>query len=136
MITRSGANAIHGDAFLFAQDAAFDARDPFESEAGKPSLRRFRAGVALGGPLIKDRTFYYAAVEQEHNRGQSGSDIDPQAASAINAFLSAGGFPRLATRQITTNFFPISRAETEAAGRVDHRLTTNHLTDAALRVHE
>ncbi|MBZ5641750.1 MAG: TonB-dependent receptor [Acidobacteriia bacterium] len=123
VITRSGANTIHGDAFLFAQDAAFDARDPFENEAGKPSLRRFRSGVALGGPLVKNRTFYYAAVEQEHNRGQGGSDIDPQAASAINAFLSTGGFPRLATRTITTGFFPISRAETEAAGRVDHRLT-------------
>jgi outer membrane receptor protein involved in Fe transport len=125
VITRSGANTIHGDAFIFAEDAAFNARDPFENEAGKPALRRFRAGVALGGALVKDRTFYYAAVEQEHNRGQAGSDIDPQAASAINAFLSAGGFPRLATRQITTNFFPISRAETEAAGRLDHRLTKN-----------
>jgi hypothetical protein len=123
VITRSGANTLHGDAFLFAQDAAFNARDPFENEAGKPSFRRFRSGVALGGPIIKDRTFYYAAMEQEHNRGQSGSDIDPLAASAINAFLSAGGFPRLATRQITTNFFPVSRAETEAAGRLDHQLT-------------
>jgi outer membrane receptor protein involved in Fe transport len=125
VITRSGANIVHGDAFIFAQDAAFDARDPFENEAGKPSLRRFRSGVALGGPVIKDRTFYYAAVEQEHKRGQGGSNIDPLAALAINAFLSAGGLPRLATRQITTEFFPISRAETEAAGRLDHRLTSN-----------
>src|SRR6202035_5876747 len=36
--------------------------------------------------------------------------------------LSTGAFPRLATRQITTSFFPISRAETEAAGRLDHQL--------------
>ncbi|MBZ5662339.1 MAG: TonB-dependent receptor [Acidobacteriia bacterium] len=125
VITRSGANPLHGDTFVFAQDAAFDARDPFENEAGKPSFRRFRAGVALGGPVIKDRTFYYAAVEQEHNRGQGESGIDPQAASAINAFLSVGGFPGLATRQITTNFFPTSRSETEAAGRLDHHLTNS-----------
>lgn len=123
VITRSGSNMIHGDAFIFVQDAALNARDPFESEPEKPSFRRYRAGLALGGPIVKDRTFYYLAIEQEHNRGQNGSDIDPGAAASINSFLAAGGFPGLATRQITTNFFPISRAETEAAGKLDHALT-------------
>ena len=123
VITRSGSNMIHGDAFVFVQDASLNARDPFETEREKPSFRRYRAGFALGGPIVKDRTFYYVAIEQEHNRGQNGSDIDPTAAAAINPFLAAGGFPGLATRQITTNFFPISRAETEAAGKLDHALT-------------
>jgi hypothetical protein len=125
VITRSGTNTIHGDAFLFAQDGAFNARDPFETEPGKPSFRRFRAGFALGGPVVKDKTFYYAAVEQEHNRGQIGSDIDPTVASTVNAFLTTGAFPGLATRQITTAFSPIARAETEAAGKLDHQLTKN-----------
>src|SRR6266481_596036 len=125
IITRSGTNTIHGDAFLFAQDGALDARDPFETESGKPSFRRFRAGFALGGPVIKDTTFYYAALEQEHNRGQIGSDIDATAASTINAFLATGAFPGLATRQITTAFSPIARAETEAAGKLDHQVTKN-----------
>ena len=125
VITRSGANVIHGDAFLFAQDALLNARDPFEEEPGKPAYRRYRAGAAVGGPLVKDRTFYYAAVEQEHVRGQNGSEIDPGTASIVNSFLATGGFPRLATREITTAFFPISRAETEAAGRLDHHLTQN-----------
>src|SRR5260221_707943 len=125
VITRSGTNIVHGDAFLFAQDGALNARDPFETESGKPSFRRFRAGFALGGPSIKDKTFYYAAVEQEHNRGQLGSDIDPSVAPTINAFLATGAFPGLATRQITTDFSPIARAETEAAGKLDHQLTKN-----------
>ena len=125
VITRSGTNTIHGDAFLFAQDGALNARDPFEKEAGKPSFRRFRAGFALGGPVVKDRTFYYVAVEQEHNRGQIGSDIDPTVASTINAFLATGAFSGLATRQITTAFSPIARAEAEAAGKLDHQLTKN-----------
>src|SRR5258708_6446790 len=125
VVTRSGTNTVHGDAFLFAQDGALNARDPFETESGKPSFRRFRAGFALGGPVLKDKTFYYAAVEQEHNRGQTGSDIDPAVASTINAFLATGAFPGLATRQITTAFSPIARAETEAAGKLDHQLTKN-----------
>ncbi|HKF53646.1 MAG TPA: TonB-dependent receptor [Candidatus Acidoferrales bacterium] len=125
VITRSGANVIHGDAFIFAQDSAVNARDPFETEPEKPSFRRFRAGFALGGPIVKDRTFYYVAGEQEHNRGQIGSDIDPAVAAAINPFLASGAFPGLPTRQITTAFSPIARAETEAAGKLDHQLTKN-----------
>src|SRR6202165_3225776 len=84
VITRSGTNRVHGDAFIFAQDGVFNARDPFETQSGKPSFRRVRAGFALGGPIVKDRTFYYAALEQEHNRGQAGSDIDPAVVSIIN----------------------------------------------------
>jgi hypothetical protein len=125
VITRSGANAIHGDAFIFVQDSALNARDPFESDPAKPAFRRYRAGAALGGPIVKGRTFYYAAIEQESNRGQSGSDIDPRAASAINTLLAMGADPRLATRQIATGFFPIARAETEAAGKLNHQLTKN-----------
>jgi len=131
VITRSGANAVHGDVFIFAQDSAFDARDPFETQPEKPSFRRFRGGFALGGPVTKDKTFYYAAAEQEHNRGQIGSDIDPGLASAIDSFLATDAFPDLVTRQITTGFSPIARAETEAAGRLDHQFTKN--TELMLR---
>ena len=125
VITRSGTNMIHGDAFLFAQDSALNARDPFETESGKPSFRRFRAGVALGGPIIKGQTFYYVAAEQEHNRGQMGSDIDPTVASTINAFLALGALPGLATRQITIAFSPTARSETEVAGKLDHQFRKN-----------
>jgi hypothetical protein len=123
VITRSGTNLVHGDAFLFAQDGALNARDPFETQSGTPSLRRFRAGFALGGPIVKGETFYYTAIEQEHNRGQIGSEVDPAVASSLNAFLATGAFPALVTRKITTNFSPSARAETEAAGKLDHQLT-------------
>jgi hypothetical protein len=125
VVTRSGANAIHGDAFLFAQDGALNARDPFETEPRKPYFRRFRAGFALGGPVVKDRTFYYIAAEQEHNRGQIGSDIDPAVSSVLNPFLAAGAFPGLPTRGITTSFSPTAREETEVAGKLNHQLTKN-----------
>ena len=125
VITRSGTNTIHGDAFIFAQDSALNARDPFETTPGRPAFRRYRTGFALGGPVVKNRTFYYAAIEQEHNRGQSSTDISPDLALAINALLATGAFSRLSTRPIATNFFPIARAETEAAGRLDHQLKEN-----------
>src|SRR6266403_1891521 len=83
------------------------------------------SGAASGGPLVRDRTFYYAAAEQEHNRGQAGSDIDPTVVSSINTFLVSGAFPGVATRHLATGLFPIARAETEVAGKLDHQLTKN-----------
>jgi outer membrane receptor for ferrienterochelin and colicin len=125
VITRSGTNAIHGDAFIFVQDSALNARDPFESDPGKPAFRRYRAGAALGGPIVQGRTFYYAALEQESNRGESGSDIAAGAAAAINRLLASGADARLATRDINTGFFPIARAETEAAAKLNHQVTSS-----------
>jgi hypothetical protein len=125
VITRAGTNQIHGDAFVFVQNGALDANEPFETEAQKPLLHRYREGFAIGGPVVKDKTFLYAAAEEEHNRGQIGSDIAPSVASAINSFLAAGAFPGLSTRQITTAFSPTARAETEAAARLDQRITQN-----------
>jgi hypothetical protein len=125
VITRSGTNTIHGDAFIFAQDSVFNARDRIETESEKPAFRHYRGGFALGGPIVKGRTFYYVAIEQEHNRGQIGSNVDPILASSINAFLASGADSSLPTRKLVTNFSPTSRVETELAGKLDHQLTKN-----------
>jgi hypothetical protein len=126
VVTRTGANVIHGDGYIYIQDAALNALDPFQTTPGTPSFRRYRAGSSVGGPIVKNRTFFHAAFEQESNRGQTGSDIDPSLASAINNFLAAGSFPRLATRQITTGFSPIARAESEASGKLNHQINSKN----------
>ena len=123
VVTKTGANTVHGDAFVFVQNGALNARPPLSNESRKPELNRYRAGLALGGQLVKDRTFYYSAFEQEHTRTQGSSDIDPGVASAINRFLAAGTFPRIGTRQIISNFFPLVRAETEASGKLNHQIS-------------
>jgi outer membrane receptor protein involved in Fe transport len=129
VVTRTGANVIRGDAFLYAQDALFNAQDPLETTPGKPDFRRYRIGSSIGGLIVKNRVFFHAAFEQESNRGQIGSDINSSLASAINNFLAAGAFPRLKLRQITTGFVPIARAETEASGKLNYQISSrNSLT--------
>ena len=128
VVTRTGANVIHGDAFIFQQNSALNARNPFASDLAKPNFDRFRTGFSIGGPIVKNRTFYYTAFEQEHNHGQNASDINPATVTAINNFLAAGAFPGLATRHLSLGLFPLSRAETEASGKLDHQITpTNSL---------
>src|ERR1700682_4417018 len=118
VVTRTGANARHGDAFVFIQDGALNARNPFEAEPAAPSLRKYRAGSSQGGPLIRNRTFYYAAFEQEHNRALEDAFLSPQAVTAINQVLGA--------RRVSDDRFPTARAETEASAKLNHQLTPSN----------
>ncbi|MDQ2841614.1 MAG: TonB-dependent receptor [Acidobacteriota bacterium] len=126
VVSKSGVNQLHGDAFVFAQDGQLNARPPIENEAQKPDLSRYRTGFSNGGAIQKNKTFYYAAFEQEHQRGQADSIIDPLLASQVNDALTSGTFRRLATRQINTGFFSTARMETEASGRVDQQLNSSN----------
>jgi hypothetical protein len=126
VVTKSGANIHHGDAFLFIQNGALNAREPLTNEITQPMLNQERVGFALGGPIIHDRTFYYFAVEQERSRSDDSSLISPSVASSINSFLSTGAYPRLHTRQLNPDTFRVERAETEAAGRLDHQINARN----------
>ncbi len=122
VVTRSGANETHGDAFVFAQNGALNARPPVENESIKPDLRRYRIGLTNGGAIKKNATVYYVAFEQEYQRGQEDSIIAPAVTASLNAYLATGADPRLATRLLNPDFFPTARAETEASGRLDQKL--------------
>src|SRR3954454_19196064 len=91
VVTKSGANRLHGDAFVFGQSGLFKARPKLEETLGTdPALRRYRAGGAVGGPISRDRTFYYAAAEREGTHDETASDISRSTATAINRALSSG----------------------------------------------
>jgi hypothetical protein len=62
-ITRSGSNSIHGSAYEFFRNDALDARNFFDG-AEKPPLRRNQFGGSLGGPIIKNKTFFFADYER------------------------------------------------------------------------
>jgi outer membrane receptor for ferrienterochelin and colicin len=126
VVTRTGANVVRGDGFIYAQNAVFNAQDPLETTPGTPDFRRYRIGSSIGGPIVKNRLFFHAAFEQESNQGQIGSDINSPLASAINTFLATGALPRLSVRQITTGFSPIARAETEASGKLNYQINSRN----------
>ncbi len=126
VVTRSGTNVLHGDAFLIAQSGRLNARPFLEAGDGKPSLSRQRAGLAAGGPLINDRVFYYAAAELERTRGQAASDVDGAVVDRINSSLSGGEFGGISTGQLTRVRFPTSLDETEASAKVTGQVTERH----------
>jgi hypothetical protein len=120
--TRSGVNRIHGDAFTFVQNGELNGTPPLGLNPYKPDERRVRAGVALGGPIQRDKMFYYVAAEQELARGEDTNDLKPSTLSSINTALKQ--YVPLASLTLQSGFFPTTDQETELSGRVDRTLTT------------
>jgi hypothetical protein len=108
------------------QNGALNARDPLTNEKESPDLNRFRAGLSVGGPIVRDRTFYYVAGEQEGAHGDDSSLISSSVANTINGLLSSGVFPRITTRVVNPGLFRTERAETEVSGRLDHHIANKH----------
>lgn len=65
MVTRSGTNDFHGTGYYFLRDAALNANDWFSNRAGRalPAFHRDQYGGVLGGPVIKNKTFFFGAYE-------------------------------------------------------------------------
>src|SRR3954452_2579831 len=62
--TRSGANALHGEGFEFYRDDRFDSRNYFNPEPNpKSPFNRKQLGFNLGGPIVKNKTFYFFSYE-------------------------------------------------------------------------
>ncbi len=66
MALKSGTNALHGSAWWFGQQGVFDANDFFSNQAGlpRPDHSRNQYGVSLGGPIRKNKTFFFVDIER------------------------------------------------------------------------
>lgn len=90
--TRRGTNEFHGELFEFIRNDALDARNFFNFIADRPPpFRRNQFGGAIGGPLLRNRTFFFVAYEGL--RQQQGLDLnsrvlsDQQRASIANPIV-------------------------------------------------
>ncbi len=61
-VTRSGSNDFHGSAYGFFRNDAFDAPNYFD-DGEKPDFYRNQYGAALGGPVVKNKLFFFADFE-------------------------------------------------------------------------
>src|SRR5437667_1862729 len=104
LVVKSGGNTIHGTVYYYNRNEFYGAHSPFWiPAAGKkaPPLRNENYGFSVGGPIIKNKTFYFASYEkQDFIIGLSGKATEPsdawiaQAADILNnpvcAPVSAG----------------------------------------------
>jgi hypothetical protein len=62
LVTKSGTNQFHGSAFEFLRNDVLDAKNFFDA-GKKPPFRQNQFGFSIGGPIIKNRTFFFAGYE-------------------------------------------------------------------------
>ena len=90
---KSGTNSLHGSAYAFGRDAGLNAKNPFLLPIQpKAPLAMEQFGASLGGPIKKDKIFYFANYEgQRYNAGVPKIQSEPTVASyAGTAFATAG----------------------------------------------
>ena len=66
-VTRSGTNQLHGSVFEFHRDSALDARNFFDVD-DPPDFRRNQFGATLGGPVLRNRLFFFGGYEGLRDR--------------------------------------------------------------------
>jgi Carboxypeptidase regulatory-like domain/TonB dependent receptor len=87
---KSGGNQIHGSAYYYNRNEFYAASSPFfvptAAFTKAPELRNYNTGLTIGGPIIKDKTFYFIGFErQDYVFGLTGLSTEPSAAWANQA---------------------------------------------------
>jgi hypothetical protein len=91
VVTKSGTNEIHGSAYEFFRNQSLNAKGFFDTS--KLDYLQNQFGVTLGGPIKKDRTFFFVTYEGDRiRRGTSGDTVTvPTAAERMGDFSANGG---------------------------------------------
>ncbi len=62
VVTKSGTNQLHGDAWMFYRNSAYDAKYYF-NDANQPAFHRDQFGATIGGPIIKNKLYFFGYYE-------------------------------------------------------------------------
>jgi len=86
VVLKSGTNQFHGDAFEFLRNNALDANNFFANRDNLPSptLRRNQFGGVLGGPIIKNRLFFFASYQGTRQTSQSTGSVTVPTPEEVN----------------------------------------------------
>jgi hypothetical protein len=62
-VTKSGTNSLHGSAYEYVRNSALDSSNYFDVPGDKPAFVRNQFGASLGGPIVKDKAFFFFNYE-------------------------------------------------------------------------
>jgi len=122
VITKSGANSVHGSAFGFFRDQALNADQKLPDPANNtfvssnPPYSRQWFGGSIGAPLKKDKLFAFFAIERQ--REHTSLAESPNALTQLNLVTGLGAQP---SSVVPTPFF-----ENRIAGRMDWTINSKH----------
>jgi len=116
--TKSGANALHGDLYGYFRNQRLNADNALSNTA--LPLTQAQYGASLGGPIIRDRTFYFTNFEQRELNQSGLITISPANVAAIDAKLLAVKYPG---PFISTGVYPNPVHSTNFFAKADHQFS-------------
>jgi outer membrane receptor protein involved in Fe transport len=136
--TQSGTNALRGDVYGFFRNQRLDAANALSGT--RLPMQQSQYGASTSGPLVPNRTFVFANLEQLRQKSGGVLTIAPDSVAAINARLDAVAYPgpRIATGTFdtpldTTNVFVRADHTATAADQLTVRLSSYDVTSANAR---
>lgn len=114
IVTQSGANARHGRVYGYFRDDALDARNPLATTEDPLSQEQF--GLSFSGPIVRDRTFWFANAERTNLDKTGIVTIAPGVVEVVNDTLDGIGYRG---GQLTTGACPTGYRTTNAFARAD-----------------
>ena len=117
VVTRSGTNAVRGTAYDFIRDDAFNGKNALTGTKLPMDQQQF--GGSLGGPVVRNRTFFFANVERKLLNQTGVTTITQTNADAINARLAQVGYQG---QPVVTGIYPNPVHTLNVLGKVDHQI--------------
>ncbi len=109
VVTKSGSNAVHGSLFEYLRNNAMDARNFFDGST-KSALRLNQFGGSLGGPVIKDKLFFFSSIESLRQRaGVNLVETVPSTTARAQAQLNAQTDPKVAAILPLLSAYPVGQ---------------------------
>jgi Carboxypeptidase regulatory-like domain len=116
VVVKSGTNQFHGDAYYYNRNGYYSANSPFfipkPTSPKAPPLTNQNVGGTLGGPIIKDKLFFFIGYEyQTYKLGLTGLSTEPSAAwvnQAVSLMNQFGVAVNPLSRNLLTNLWPSS----------------------------
>jgi hypothetical protein len=90
VVTKSGTNSFHGDAFEFVRNPVFNAQNYFATPTTPDRIKRNQYGGTLGGPVIHDKTFFFLGYQRTAFRNLVLGSSHVVGQTDIINFLAAG----------------------------------------------
>jgi hypothetical protein len=139
VVTKSGTNEFHGTAYDFLRNSKLDANNFFANRAGrgKGSFKRNQWGGTLGGPIVKDKSFFFFGFEGTNQRNQSiftGTIPTPEWQQGnFSDLKSSSGSPITIYDPLTVREDPAHAGKFIRDPFPDNRLPTGRLNPVALK---
>lgn len=118
VVTKSGTNIFRGDLYDYVRDARLNAPNALSGKV--LPMSQSQHGGSLGGPIVRDRAFFFSNVEQRRLKQSGLVVVDPAIIETINARLAAVGYPGA---PLTTGEYPNPVNSTTVLGKVDHQIS-------------